>query len=284
MKKLSVILAVVIAVVLLVTGAFLGFDRASDVGGTYVLTVNLNEKFEIADIEAIMKEAGATGCFVQKQYKQVSDGFNDAGIVVINFEVLDDSQIQAVYEKAENLLGEKYFLKYPGELTNFSSTLNKAEVISMWPAIIIAVVMLAYVFIRFKAKMGICALINMFVAGGATLGLIGIIGIKVTGYTIPAILLTCALAYGFTVIFALILSGNVARLDSKEEAISATVKQNNGIVAVLSAIAAIAFAVVLILGGTMLANFAITALIGIVINAAVAILVMPEMLFSSKKA
>ena len=53
---------------------------------------------------------------------------------------------------------------------------------------------------------------------------------------------------------------------------------------VATAIAVIALAIVLILGGVMLKNFAITALIGIVINAAVAILVMPEMANGSKKA
>ena len=79
-------------------------------------------------------------------------------------------------------------------------------------------------------------------------------------------------------------SADLARMDSKEMAIIESVNQHDKIVAVLSAVAAVGLAVVLIFGSSMLANFATTALIGVIINAAVAILVMPEMLNGSKKA
>lgn len=286
MKKLSVILAVAVALVLLIGGIVLGFDRGVDVGGAYVMTVQLNETFQVEDVEAIMKEAGATSCLVQKALKYVehSSSYKGGEVAAISFEVKDDAEVKTVFDKADKLLSEKYFLKYPAELSNFSSTLNRSKVISMWPVIIAVVIMLAYVFVRFGLKIGFAALVDGLVAGASTLGIVGVAGIKVTGYTVPAILIVCALAYGFTVVFALLLKENTSRMESKCEAFKATVKQNNQLVAVLTAIGVIAFAIILILGGVMLKNFAITALIGIVINAAVAIFVMPEMANSSKKA
>lgn len=284
MKKLSVVLAVVVAAVLLIAGVVMGFDRGADVGGAYTFTAILNEKFEISDVEEIVNQAGAKGCVVQKYVNEINGTFKDAGAAFISFEADTAEEAVEIYNKTNDLLSEKYFLSYSEELTNRSSTLDKDAVISMWPAIIIAVIMIAYVFIRFGAKMGVCSIINMFTVGAATLGLVGVLGIKITGYTIPALMIGCALAYAFTVILALLLKGNLAKLDSKQEAISVSVKQNNSFVAVVSAIAAIGFAVVLIIGGAMLSNFAVTALIGIVINAAVTMLVMPGMLNGSKKA
>ncbi len=286
MKKLSVILAVAIALILLIGGVVLGFDRGVDVGGAHVITVQLNEKFEVEDIEDIMKQAGATNCLVQKvlKYVEYTARYKGGEVAVIRFELADDAELQTVFENADKLLSEKYFLKYPAELSNFSSTLNKSKVIAMWPAVIAIIIMLVYAFVRFGAKLGFTALIDAFVTGAATVGIIGIAGIKVTGYTVPALLIVCALAYGFTLVFALLLKENTARMESKCDAFKATVKQSNKLVAVLTAIAVIALALVLILGGVMLKNFAITALIGIAINAAVAILVMPEMANGSKKA
>lgn len=285
MKILSGVLSVVLAAVLLIGGIVIGFDRGVDVGGAYVLTVQINESFEASDVEAIMKEAGASGCLVQKnlEYLEHSEEYKGGEVAVINFEVEDVSKVQEVYETAEKLLGEKYFLKYPGTLTNMSSTLNRDKVISMWPVAIIALVMLVYVFVRFGAKMGVATIVNMFVSGAATLGIVGIAGIKITGYTIPALLVACALAYGFAVVYALILKDNTIRMEKASDAIAVSAKQNKSLVLVVSLIAVIAFTLMLILGGVMLKNFAITALIGVVINAAVAILVMPEMA-SSKKA
>ncbi len=286
MKSIFKIVAVVIALVLLACGVFMGFDRGVDVGYANVITVQINEKFDAEDVEAIMKEAGATGCLVQKTqtYLEYMGEYKSGEVAIISFEVEDDSLVKSVYEKAEKLLGEKYFLKYPGELSTFTATYNRAKLFSMWPALIVIVVMLAYVFIRFGVKFGFDAIINMFVAGAATLGLVGILGIKFTGYTIPALLIACALAYGFTVIYAMLLKENSVRIATKEEALSVSAKQIKMYAAVLCAIAAIAFAIMLILGGVMLRTFALTSLIGIVINAAVAIFVLPGMASSSEKA
>ncbi len=285
MKKLSGVLAVIIAVVLLVGGILLGFDRGADVGGAYLLVVQINDSFEASDVEAIMKEAGATGCVVQKTqtYVESTKSYRAGETALISFEVADNTQTDIVREKAEKLLSEKYFLKYPGSLTNVSSTLNRTNVISMWPAILVVVVMLAYVVIRFGIKACLAAFINMFVVVASTLGIVGIAGIKVTGYTIPALIIACSLAYGILIVYALILKDNSARMESVADAVKASSALNKKLVLVISAIAAIAFALMLILGGVMLKNFAITALIGVVINAAVAILVMPEMA-SPKKA
>lgn len=286
MKKITGILAIVIAVVLLVGGFLVGFDRGVDVGGAHSLIVQINEQFEASDVEAIMKQAGATSCLVQKnqEYLDYTESYKSGEVAIISFEVEDNSQLQTVYETAEKLLSEKYFLKYPGTLSNLTSTLNRTKVVSMWPVVIIAIVMLAYVFVRFGAKMGASTIVNMFVTGAATLGIVGILGIQITGYTIPALLIACALAYGFAIVYALILKDNTVRMENSSDAVLVSAKQNKKLVLVISAMAVIAFALMLILGGVMLKNFAVTALIGIIINAAVAILVMPEMASSSKKA
>ncbi len=286
MKKLSVVLAaVVLAAVLLIAGALVGFDRGIDVGGTYLFSASLVDAFEVSEVEAILDEAGAKNYIVQNHLIDNGSGeYIDARAVTISFEANSAEEAVEIYNNAKELFSNKFFLSTCTDMSNMSSTLNKDAVVSMWPAIIVGIIMLAYVFIRFGVQLGIYAVINMFVTGVATLGIVGLLGIQITGYTIPALMIACAVAYGFTVVFALTLKGNLARIESKEMAIIESVNQHDKIVAVLSAVAAVGLAVVLIFGGSMLANFATTALIGVIINAAVVILVMPEMLNGSKKA
>ncbi len=275
--KLFGIIAVVLAVILLASGAFIGFDRGSDIGGTYVLSVQLNETFNVKDIEAIMKEAGATGCVVQSVQKQTSANYANGEGVLISFEVKDDTKAKEVADKAEALIRDKYALAFPGEFEFFSSTLNRQAAIDMWPVAIIFVLLLVYAFIRFGLNMGFVFIADMFIPTAITAGLIAIVGIKVSNFTIPALLLTMALAFMFTFIFAILLKEASKRV-SLEEAFSQTQKQVSKLAVVVSLVAVVGFAVLLIIGSTLLKNFALISLVGTVLNMATIVYVLPSFL------
>lgn len=274
--KLFSILAIVLAVVLLALGAFLGFDRGSDIGGTYVLSVQLNETFKVKDIEAIMKEAGATGCVVQSIQKQTSLDYANGEGVLISFEVEDDTKAKEIADKAEELIRNKYALAFPGEFEFFSSTFTRQAAIRMWPVAIIFVILLAYVFIRFGLRMGLTFIADMFIPTAITAGLIAIVGIKVSNFTIPALLFTMALAFIFTFIFAMLLK-DASKKTTSEEAFEETQKTVSKLALIISLIAVIAFALLIIIGTTLLKNFALIALVGTVLNMATIIYVLPSL-------
>ncbi len=272
--KLISVLAVVLAVVLLACGLIFGFDRGSDIGGTYVLSVQINEKFNVKDIEAIMKEAGATGCIVQSVQKSTATDYNNGEGALISFEVADDSKAQEVADKAQQLISDKYFLAFPGEFEFFSSTFNRQAAIDMWPVAIVFVLLLAYVFIRFGLKMGVAFILDMFIPTAITAGVIALCGIKVTNFTIPALLIVMALAFMFTFIFAICLKDYSKKTDA-DEAFNMVTKQTSKIALVVSLMAIVAFAFLLIFGSTLLKNFAIVSLVGVVLNMATIIYVLP---------
>lgn len=281
--KLIGILAIVIAAVLLASGALVGFDRGADIGGAYVLSVQVNEKFDVKDIEAIMKEAGATSCIVQTIQKTTVNEYGAGEGALISFEVQDDTKAYEVAEKAEQLLTEKYFLTFPGEFEFFSSTFNRQAAIDMWPALIVFAVLVAYVFIRFGLKMGFVFIADMFVPTAATAGIIALSGLKVTGFTIPSLLFTMALAFMFTFIFAMLLKNGQKKKDG-ETAFESTVMQVSKITLVASAVAIAAFTVMMIIGTTLLKNFAITMFMGTVLNLVTVLYVLPSLAKDNKKA
>ena len=274
--KLFSILAIVLAVVLLALGVFLGFDRGADIGGSYVLSVQLNETFNVKDIEAIMKEAGATGCVVQSIQKQTTKDYANGEGVLISFEVEDDLKAKEVADKAEELLSAKYALAFPGEFEFFSSTFNRQAAIKMWPVAIVFVILLAYVFIRFGLKMGFAFVLDMFIPTAITAGLIGIVGIKVSNFTIPALLFVLALAFIFTFIFAMLLK-EASKKTTLEEAFNETQKTVSKLALIVSLIAVVALVLLLIIGTTLLKNFALIALVGTVLNMATIIYVLPTL-------
>ncbi|MBE7091795.1 MAG: hypothetical protein E7365_01255 [Clostridiales bacterium] len=280
--KLISIISIVLAVVLLACGAVLGFDRGSDIGGTYVLSVQLNEKFQVKDIEAIMKEAGATGCIVQTVQKTTVNEFDAGEGVLISFEVEDDTKAQEVADKAQQLISDKYFLAFPGEFEFFSSTFNRQTAIKMWPVAIVFIALLAYAFIRFGLKMGLTFILDMFIPTAITAGLIAIIGIKVTNFTIPALLIVMALSFMFTFVFAMLLKDYKTKY-SIEEAFNTAIKQVSSMALIVSLITIVAFTVLLIIGSALIKNFAIVTIMGVAINMATIIYVLPS-LANNKKA
>lgn len=275
--KLLGVIAVVLAVIVLVLGAVIGFDRGADIGGSYVLSVQINETFKVKDIEAIVKEAGATGCVVQSVQKQTATQYANGEGVLISFEVEDDTKAKEVADKVETLIREKYSLAFPGEFEFFSSTLNRQAAIEMWPVAIIFVLLLVYGFIRFGVKTGFVFIADMFIPTAIAAGLVAIAGIKVTNFTIPALLLTMALAFMFTFIFAILLKEASKRV-SAEEAFDQTQKQVNKLAVVVLSVAVVGFAVLLIIGSTLLKNFALISLVGAVLNMATIVYVLPSFL------
>lgn len=273
--KLISIIAVIISVVLLACGCVLGFDRAADIGGTYLISADFLESFEHKDIEAIMKEAGATGVIVQAQQIQVVSGYRHGTSVEIMFEVEGDAEdqkkVEAVYNKALELLKNKYHVA-SCEYSTLSSTFNKKAAIRMWPAAIIFVILLVYVFIRFGIKNGLVAIMNAFVPTAATAGIVALTGLKVTGFTIPALLMVAALALAFAIVYMLI---NKAYKIKDEDVSKFAASVITKLALVVSAIAVIAMVALFIMGTSLLQSFALTALIGVALTAVTTIFVMP---------
>ncbi len=274
-SKLISIIAVVVALALLAVGGLVvGFDRAADIGGAYLISADFIEDFNRNDIESIMKEAGATGVIIQAQQTAVINGYRDVESVEVLFEVegdADNTRVDAVYNKAKSLLEAKYTV-ISCELTSLSSTFNKQTAIKMWPALIVLAILLAYVFIRFGVKNAFGVILTAFVPTATTAGIVALTGLKVTGFTIPALLMIGALALAIAIFNMLIAKVNKGRMDDSSEYALALTKK---LTMVASAIAVIAFAVLFIIGSAILQNFALTALIGVALVAVTTIFVMP---------
>lgn len=273
--KLTVIISVVLAVVLLACVFVFKFERDVESGWTNLIRVELNEEFNTADVEKILKDAGANDVIVQKQITlQSATEYIGRSRAVIYFNAENPSE---VFTKAESLLGDKYFLKFDGVLYELSGTMTYASIVNLWPLLIVLAAVLAYVFIRFGASCGITALVSTLVALCVSAGLISVTKTQVGTYSVPAFIAAAGTMFMLNIVFALISKENAARISGKAEAFAASVKQMNVITVVLSAAAIAALALVLILGGVILKKFALTFIIVTAVNAVAALFLMPAL-------
>ncbi len=271
--KLTVIVSVCLAVVLFACAFIFKFTRDVQADWTNVYRVELNDDFNASDVEAIMKEAGAKECLVQKEIT-LKDAYTtkDATRAVVYFKA-DDAQ--KVFESAENLLSDKYFLKYEGAIYTLSGTLTYKTILEYWPLLIVLAAIAVYLFISFGVKGAVSSVADAAIVSMATVGLISITHVGVGEYTVPACVATASLAFALNIAFNLIGKVNGKKISGKENAIAASVKEMNVLTVVLCAIAAAVLVIALIFGGVVTKKFALTALIGTVVNAIVALFVMP---------
>ncbi len=273
--KLTVIISVVLAVVLLACAFVFKFERDLETGWTNLIRVELNEEFNASDVEEIMKEAGAKDAAVQSQIELSSrTEYKNKTRAVIYFSA---DEPKAVFEKAEQLLGDKYFVKYSGVLYELSGTQTYVELLDMWPVLIVFAVLLAYIAIRFGVSTLVTSLVSTLSATFAVAGIISVTGMQVGNYTVPAIVTSAGIMLMLNVVFALIGKENAKHVDGKMQAFSASVKSMNVFTAVISACAIAALVAVLILGGVILEKFAVTFIAVTAVDAAAALFLMPAL-------
>lgn len=273
--KLTVIISVVLAVVLLACAFVFKFDRDVETDWTNLIRVELNEEFNVSDVEKIMEEAGAKDAVVQKQIELKSrTEYTGQTRAVIYFSAEDAEE---VFAKAEQLLGDKYFLKYEGVLYKLSGTQTYVSLLEMWPVLIVLAVLLAYVLIRFGVARFVTAVVSTLSATFAVAGIISVIGMQVGNYTVPAIVTSAGIMLMLNVVFALISKENAKHVSGKIQAFSTSVKSMNIFTAVISACAVSALVAVLIFGGVILKKFAVTFIAVTAVDAAAALFLMPAL-------
>ena len=260
----------ILAVLLLACCFIFGFTRGLDAAWTHMITVELNDEFDNAELEKIVLEAGASDCLVQNQvvYNDYQQKYLNGTKALIHFSVPEGKDAAAVFEKIEEELGNRYFLKYDGILSQTAGTLNTKTVLSAWPALLVLAAVLVYAAIRYGVKTGLSAFMVVLFDAFCIFGIMAVAKIPVTGFTIPAMLLAAGLGLLISISFGAVLKENESRIANKAEVLSVSIKQMLPRACVLCVLALAALIVLLIMGNGTMKNFALVALIGIVINAA----------------
>ncbi len=265
-NKIITVIAIVVAVILLVCSFVLKFRRGVDDGWTDMISVELNEEFEASDVEAIMKEAGASDCIVLKQTNGVTEGT----IATIYYQTKQDTG--EVFAKAEELLGNKYFLKYEGNYYTLTPTVDVKSVVENWFAI--CAVLIVCIAAAFFFRLGAVTVLASFIEGvGITAGIISLAGIPFTKFTLGTIVASGAIAVILALALLFVKKENAKKLTENVEAVS--IKQILPASVLVCCASAVALVLMLIFGGAMIKSFALTALIGIVADAVIAVFVLP---------
>ena len=283
-KKLTAVIAAFVAAALLACVFIFGFSRGVNAGYSYVYTVELNDDFDKAKVEDAIKQSGASDYIIQQEkvYNSNKKQFVDGTNIVVSFNAASEEDAKAIFEKTEQLLGESYFLKYEGNYAGVSSLLNKQLVLRCWPVLIVLAVLVAYAIFRFGLKTGLALLAGVTFDLAATLGIVSVTRIKVTQYMPAALLLTCAMAALIVFVTGYAIKENLKRISGKENAVAVALKQNVTVTLVVSAMAAAACAVMMILGNSLVRGFALSALVGTIVNAAYALAVLPAFFQAGK--
>ena len=265
----------ILAVLLLAFCFIFGFTRGLDAAWTHMITVELNDEFDNAEIEKIVLEAGASDCLVQNQviYNDYQQKYLNGTKALIHFSVPEGTDAAAVFEKIEEELGNRYFLKYDGVLSETAGTLNTKAVLSVWPALVILAAVLVYA--KYDVKIGLSALMLVIFDVCCFLGVMAVAKIPVTGFTIPAMLLFVGLGLLISINLGAVLKENESKIANKKEALSVSIKQMLPRTCLLCVLSLAALIVLLIMGTSAMKNFALAALIGTVINA-VALVALPS--------
>lgn len=267
----------ILAVLLLACCFIFGFTRGLDAAWTHMITVELNDEFDNAEIEKIVLEAGASDCLVQNQviYNDYQQKYLNGTKALIHFSVPEGTDAAAVFEKIEEELGNRYFLKYDGVLSETAGTLNTKAVLSVWPALVILAAVLVYTAVKYGVKIGLSALMLVVFDVCCFLGVMAVAKIPVTGFTIPAMLLFVGLGLLISINLGAVLKENESKIANKKEALSVSIKQMLPRTCLLCVLSLAALIVLLIMGTSAMKNFALAALIGTVINA-VALVALPS--------
>lgn len=120
-------------------------------------------------------------------------------------------------------MGNRYFLKYDGVLSETAGTLNTKAVLSVWPALVILAAVLVYAAVKYGVKIGLSALMLVVFDGCCFLGVMAVAKIPVTGFTIPAMLLFVGLGLLISINLGAVLKENESKIANKKEALSVSI-------------------------------------------------------------
>lgn len=280
MKKNFICIIACVLVVLLTACIFIFKpERGVDADLAYICTIQLNDDFDTKEVEAAFKEAGAKQCIVQSQtyYNTYAQDFIMGTTAVVNFTAENADDAKEISAKANDILGNKFFLKFEEKLTSITGAINKDYLLKLWPAVLVLVLLTVYAFIRFGVKGGLATLLMPVATLASVVGIASIFNIAITSFTMPALLLVATV--GLTEVIAYLFAFKQAQTRvTAEEAYLACTKK----LVVISAIVAIALAVVLslvfILGADLLKNFALTAIVGVAVSYLLTLFVVPAFL------
>ena len=281
MKKNNLICIIACVLVVLLTACAFVFKpyRGVDAGGAYICTIQLNDEFDAKEVETAFKQAGAKQCVVQSQtyYNTYLQDFVMGTTAVVNFMVEDGFTAEEVSEKANEILGNKFFLKFEEDLNTITGSVDKEYLIKLWPAVLVLALLVAYAFVRFGIKGGIATFLMPVFTILAVIGIASIFDIAVTSFTMPALLLASAVGMAEVIIYLFGLMQAKKRVTEEEAYVACTKK-----LVIVSAVVAVALAVVLsivfVIGADLLKNFALTAIIGVAISYILTLFVLPAFL------
>lgn len=283
MKQMKWILSLIVAVVLAAVALVLGFASGVESGVTNVYTAEINEKFNVKDVEALMKDAGAKSVLVENSLVADADGNPVPGTyAVIYFAPEKGKTAEDVFAEAEKLLGAKYFLKYTGKLATLNSYVNVPSFVKLWPALIVLALVLVYAFLRFNVRGGLSVLLMTVTVLLASAGLIGVTRTAVTNYAAAAVIGATILADLFALAFLLVLKNNARKME--RGAFEATQKQIGLFACAAAVLAVLAAVMMMIFGNAMLGNFAVSALLGTVVALAAVLVTLPSLVQAFGKA
>lgn len=278
-KNIICIIALILAIVL---GAFMfvfNFARSADARYSAISTINLNDEFDVKDVEKAFKDAGADTVIVQSEqvYNSAFKKYENGTNVVVNFTIKDGADIQEVCDKANDNLGEQFFLKYEAKNNAVTAVVNKNYMVKLWPVLVVLALVAVYAFIRFGAKIGIASIVLPALEIIYVAGTMAVAKVWVSTFTAGAFMFVTALGVIGVLVYGYGLKAT-SKKTSAEEAYKICTAKLFKTETVVSVVAAAALCMALILGSDLLKNCALTALIGVVYNCLLTVFVLPAFL------
>lgn len=280
MKKNFICIIACVLVVLLTACIFIFKpERGVDADLAYICTIQLNDDFDTKEVEAAFKEAGAKQCIVQTQtyYNTYVQDYIMGTTAIVNFTAENGAEAKEISAKANETLGNKFFLKFEEDLTSITGAVNFDYLLKLWPAVLVLVLLTVYAFVRFGVNGGFATLLIPVATLASVLGITSIFNITITSFTMPALLLAATLGLAEVIAYFFAFKQAEKRV-TKEEAYVACTKKLIAVSAIIAVVLAVVLSIVFILGADLLKNFALTAIIGVAISYLLTLFVVPAFL------
>lgn len=281
MKKNNLICIIACVLVVLLAACTFIFKpyRGVDADLEYICTITLNDDFDTKEVEKAFKEAGAEMCIVQAQtyYNTYAQEYITGTTAIVTFSVADGVSAKEVSAKANETLGNKFFLKFEEDLVSITGAVNKSYLIKLWPAALVLVLLAAYAFIRFGVRGGISTFGIPVAVLACVVGIMSIFNIPITTFTMPALLLAAVVGSIEVVAYLFALKQQAKRV-TEQEAYFACTKKLVIVAAAVAVVLAVMLSLVFVLGADLLKNFALTAIIGVAVSYLLTVFVLPAFL------
>ena len=190
--KKYLIIALVLIVVSLGSVLFRGLDFGIDFKGGTIITMELNQKFNVDDVKAISNK-------YDSKAEVTTSGDNGTQAVISTSKDLSDSERKSLF----NDFKSKYDLKEKDLLSidNVSGTVgDELRSMAVKACIIAVICMLIYITFRFEFMQGLCAIFSLIFDMCMVLGVFSIFQIQVNSSFIAAMLTILGYSINDTII------------------------------------------------------------------------------------